>query len=79
MWVDSLPNVGDGHLTFNDGIVIMGIYRGPYYWVDDHPSPINMEIMGVDRPDRTYVQWLSFALRTLVKVGCGSLQDASGK
>ena len=30
-------NIGDGHPTFNDGILIMGIYINPYYWVDDHP------------------------------------------
>ena len=28
-------------------------YINPYYWVD-FPIPYYMEIMGVDRPDRTY-------------------------
>ena len=29
-------------------------YINPYYWVDEF-IPYYMEIMGVDRPDRTYV------------------------
>ena len=28
-------------------------YINPYYWVDDRPL-LYLEIMGVDRPDRTY-------------------------
>ena len=36
------------------GIVIINGHINPYYWVDEF-IPYYMEIMGVDRPDRTYV------------------------
>ena len=29
--------IGDGHPTFNDGILIMGPYKPLRNWVDDHP------------------------------------------
>ena len=31
-------------------------YITPYYWVDEF-IPYYMEIMGVDRPDRTYISF----------------------
>ena len=41
--------------TFNDGILTMGIlYRPLRNWVDEF-IPYYMQIMGVDRPDRTYI------------------------
>ena len=45
--------IGDGHPTFNDGILIMGPYKPLRNWVDDHPL-LYGHVMGVDRPDRTY-------------------------
>ena len=46
--------IGDGHPTFNDGILIMGPYKLLRTWVE-FPIPC-MEIMGVEfRPDRTYL------------------------
>ena len=44
--------IGDGHPTFNRNPY--NWYIKPYYWVDEF-IPYYMEIMGVDRPDRTYV------------------------
>ena len=50
----STPCIGDGKPpTFNDGILIMGSYKPLRTWVDEF-IPYYMEIMGVDRPDRTY-------------------------
>ena len=37
------------------GILIMGPYRGPYYWVDEF-IPYYMEIMGVDRPWHIWIK-----------------------
>ena len=34
-------------------------YINPYYWVD-FPIPYYMEIMGVDRPDRTFLIYADF-------------------
>ena len=45
--------IGDGHPTFSRNPY--NGYINPYYWVDEF-IPYYMEIMGVDRPDRTYVQ-----------------------
>ena len=49
--------IGDGHPTFNDGILIMGPYKPLRTWVE-FPIPYG-NVMGVDRPDRTYglVSW----------------------
>ena len=33
----------------------MGPYKPLRNWVDEFPIPYYMEIMGVDRPDRTYI------------------------
>ena len=41
--------IGDGHPTFNDGILIMGPYKPLRTWVDEF-IPHYMERMGVDRP-----------------------------
>ena len=41
--------IGDGHPTFNDGILTMGPYKPLRTWVE-FPIPYYMEIMGVDRP-----------------------------
>ena len=38
--------IGDGHPTFNDGILIMGPYKPLRNWVDEF-IPYYMEIMGV--------------------------------
>ncbi len=43
--------IGDGHPTKNRNP--NNGYINPYYWVDEF-IPYYMEIMGVDRPDRTY-------------------------
>ena len=50
--------LGDGkNPTFNDGNpYFMGIYKPLRHWVDGF-IPYYMEIMGVDRPDRTCVPW----------------------
>ena len=46
--------LGDGRPpTFHDGILIMGPYKALRTWVDEF-IPYYMEIMGVDRPDRTH-------------------------
>ena len=42
--------IRDGHPTFNRSPC--NGYINPYYWVDEFIP--YMEIMGVDRPDRTY-------------------------
>ena len=42
----STPYVGDGHLTFNDGIVIMGPYKPLRNKVDEF-IPYHRETMGV--------------------------------
>ena len=38
--------IGDGHPTFNDGILLMGPYKPLRTWVDEF-IPYYMEIMGV--------------------------------
>ena len=46
--------IWDGHPTFNDGILIMGPYKPLLIgWVSYPLSYGN--VMGVDRPDRTYI------------------------
>ena len=45
---------GDGKPpTFNDGILIIGILKQPYYWVDEFIPLLYGNFMGVDRPVRT--------------------------
>ena len=57
--------LGDGkNPTFNDGILIMGPYKPLRNWVE-FPIPYYMEIMGVDRPDRTF----QFVLGNHTKTG----------
>ena len=47
--------IGDGHPTFNDGILISWVYKPLRTWVYFFLIPYYiMEIMGVDRPDRTH-------------------------
>ena len=51
--------IGDGHPTFNDGILIMGPYKPLRTWVEFPIPYLYGNVMGVDRPDRTYglVSW----------------------
>ena len=58
--------IGDGRPPTLIGNPYNG-YINPYYWVDDFIL-YYMEIMGVDRPDRTYNNWDG-------KVVSGSLAD----
>ena len=65
--------IGDGHPTFNRES-LQWVYKPLRTWVD-FPIPYYMEIMGVDRPDRTYIyiSFLQFFLVGLLhcKALCG--------
>ena len=61
--------LGDGKPpTFNDGILIMGPYKPLRNWVDEF-IPYYMEIMGVDRPERTCMSFRIGKEKTHLKVG----------
>ena len=63
--------IGDGHPTFNDGILSRWVYKPLRTWVDEF-IPYYMEIMEVDRPDRTHT-W-----RTLAHLGLPFLPTNHG-
>ncbi len=58
----STPYVGDGHLTFNDGILIMGPYKPLRTWVDEFPPPMEMSKGGSWDSTRSH-KWGSLLTR----------------